>query len=47
MVDPRTGLLSKDDSGIREVFKEGTQPRQVAPSRSVWEVRDPTQFNFD
>ncbi len=46
-VDPKTGLLSKDDSGIREYFKEGSQPRQVAPSKSVWEIRDPSQFNFD
>ncbi len=46
-IDPKTGLLSKDDSGLKEYFKEGTQPNQYAPSRSVWEIKDPTQFNFD
>ncbi|MBI5640152.1 MAG: PBP1A family penicillin-binding protein [Nitrospirae bacterium] len=46
-VDPKTGLLSRDDSGIREYFREGTQPKQVSPSKSIWEVRDPSQFDFD
>jgi penicillin-binding protein 1A len=46
-IDPRTGLLSKDDSGLKEYFREGTQPKQYAPSKSVWEIKDPTQFNFD
>ena len=49
-IDPATGLLSRDGSGIREYFKEGTQPTQLAPAesaRKTWEVKDPTQFNFD
>jgi penicillin-binding protein 1A len=49
-IDPATGLLSRDDSGLKEYFKEGTQPSQLAPSESpqnIWELRDPTQFNFD
>jgi penicillin-binding protein 1A len=46
-IDPKTGLLSPEDSGIREYFREGTEPRQYAPYRSIWEMRDPTQFNFD
>jgi penicillin-binding protein 1A len=46
-IDPKTGLLSRDDSGIKEYFKEGTQPRQYSPSKSIWEIKDPSQFNFD
>ncbi len=46
-IDPRTGLLSRDDSGLQEYFREGTQPKQLSPSKSVWEIKDPTQFNFD
>lgn len=47
MIDPKTGLLSRDDIGIREFFKEGSQPRQYAPFTSAWEIRDPSQINFD
>jgi penicillin-binding protein 1A len=46
-IDPKTGLLSEDDSGIKEFFREGTQPTQYSPLKSIWEIRDPTQFNFD
>jgi penicillin-binding protein 1A len=46
-IDPKSGLLSRDDSGLREFFKEGTQPKQISPSKSVWEIKDPSQFNFD
>jgi penicillin-binding protein 1A len=46
-IDPKTGLLSPEDSGIREYFREGTEPRQYAPYKSIWEVRDPSRFNFD
>lgn len=46
-IDPKSGLLSRDDSGLKEFFKEGTQPKQISPSRSVWEIKDPSQFNFD
>lgn len=47
MIDPKTGLLSRDDSGLQEFFREGTQPRQYAPSTSSREIRDPSQLNFD
>jgi len=46
-VDPKTGLMSRDDSGIKEYFKEGTQPKQYSSTKSVWEIKDPSQFNFD
>ena len=46
-VDPGTGLLSNDNSGIKEYFKDGTQPRQFSPSKTIWDVLDPFQFNFD
>lgn len=49
-IDPETGLLSRDGSGIREYFKEGSEPRQQAPAGSsgkTWEIKDPSQFNFD
>ncbi|MDA8082125.1 MAG: PBP1A family penicillin-binding protein [Nitrospiraceae bacterium] len=46
-IDPKTGLLSRDDSGLQEYFREGTQPKQLSPSKSIWEIKDPTQFNFD
>lgn len=49
MIDPATGLLSKDETlGLREYFKEGTEPRQYAPYTSVWKKReDPSSLNFD
>lgn len=47
IIDPKTGLLSRDETGLMEYFKDGTQPRQYSSSSSVWEVRDPSQFNFD
>jgi len=46
-IDPQSGLLSRDASDMKEYFKEGTQPKQYSTSRSIWEVRDPSQFNFD
>ncbi len=46
-IDPKTGLLSRDESGLKEYFKEGTQPKQFSPSKSFWEIKDPSQFNFD
>jgi len=46
-IDPKTGLLSGDDSGLKEYFREGTQPKQYSPYKSIWEIRDPTKFNFD
>ncbi|MHB8880690.1 MAG: penicillin-binding protein 1A [Thermodesulfovibrionales bacterium] len=47
LIDAKTGLLSRDESGLKEYFKEGSQPKQFSPSRSVWEIKDPSQFNFD
>jgi penicillin-binding protein 1A len=46
-IDPKTGLLSHDQSDLREYFKEGTQPKDFAPRKSIWEIKDPSQFNFD
>jgi penicillin-binding protein 1A len=46
-IDPGTALLSRDDSGVKEFFKEGTQPKQYSPSKSIWEIKDPSQYNFD
>jgi penicillin-binding protein 1A len=46
-IDPKTGLLSRDDSGLKEYFKEGTQPKDFSSSKSVWEIKDPSKFNFD
>jgi penicillin-binding protein 1A len=46
-IDPKTGLLSRDESGLKEYFREGSQPKQLSPSKSIWEIRDPSQFNFD
>jgi penicillin-binding protein 1A len=48
-IDPVTGLLSKDESaGIKEYFKEGSEPRQYAPSTSVHEIKEKhPDLNFD
>jgi penicillin-binding protein 1A len=46
-IDPETGLLSHYDSGITEYFKEDTQPKEFSLTKSIWEVRDPSQFNLD
>lgn len=48
-IDPSTGLLSKDDhTGIKEYFKEGTEPKQFAPSTSIRKVREKDMnLNFD
>ena len=50
VIDPETGLLSRDGSGIKEYFKEGTQPKQLAPAEArgrIWEMTDPSKNNFD
>lgn len=49
LIDPATGLLSRDETmGMREYFKEGTEPKQFAPYTSVWKKReDPLNLNFD
>jgi penicillin-binding protein 1A len=48
-IDPATGLLSRDESaGITEYFKEGTEPKKIAPSTSVREIKEsPPNPNFD
>jgi penicillin-binding protein 1A len=46
-IDPKTGLLSGDTSGVKEYFKEGTQPKQLTPYRSIWELKDPSGTDFD
>lgn len=49
-IDPQSGLLSRDDTGLKEYFKEGTQPTQLAPSETrlkIWETMDPSNYNFD
>jgi len=48
-IDPVTGLLSKDESaGIKEYFKEGSEPRQYAPSTSILGTKERYQdLNFD
>jgi penicillin-binding protein 1A len=44
-----TGLLVRDESsGIKEYFKEGTEPREFVPSSSVRKVREKDiNLNFD
>ncbi len=47
-IDPGTGLLARDGvSGIREYFKNGTQPREYSPSPAVRETREPSRLDFD
>jgi penicillin-binding protein 1A len=48
-IDPATGLLSRDNgAGIKEYFKKGTEPKQFAPSTSIWKTReDQINPNFD
>src|SRR3972149_5773260 len=48
-IDPATGLLSKDETrAIQEYFNEGTEPKQFAPSTSIWKIReDYKDLNFD
>lgn len=49
LIDPATGFLSWDEAaGIKEYFKEGTEPKQFAPSTSIWKIReDQINPNFD
>jgi penicillin-binding protein 1A len=51
-IDPQTGMLSWDGFGIREYFKEGTEPRQGSRSAAAPETRGPVaspspRFDFD
>ncbi|MEC4676479.1 MAG: PBP1A family penicillin-binding protein [Nitrospirota bacterium] len=45
-IDPKSGLLSRNASGIEEYFKEETQPKAFSPSQSIWEIQDPSKFSF-
>jgi penicillin-binding protein 1A len=48
VIDPATGLLSRDGSGITAYFKTGTEPKEFAPSTSIHELREKdTDLNFD
>ncbi len=49
VIDPANGLLSRDESsGIREYFKEGSEPKQLAPSITIRKVREKDiNLNFD
>jgi penicillin-binding protein 1A len=48
-IDPATGLLTREESsGLREYFKEGTEPQQYATAPSKWKAREePINLNFD
>jgi penicillin-binding protein 1A len=47
-IDPATGLLSRDNTGLKEYFKKGTEPNQFAPSTTIWKIReDQMNPNFD
>jgi penicillin-binding protein 1A len=49
MIDPSTGLLARDaSSGIKEYFKEGTEPKEVSPVTEPRMLRErDTNLNFD
>ncbi len=49
IIDPETGLLARDEStGIKEYFREGTEPKQFAPAVSVRKPREKDlNLNFD
>jgi penicillin-binding protein 1A len=49
-IDPATGLLSRDGSGMKEYFKEGTQPKELTTSETkgkTFDIVDPSKNNFD
>ena len=48
-IDPTNGLLSRDDSGgIKEYFREGTEPKQFSPTTSPRKTRERDKnLNFD
>jgi penicillin-binding protein 1A len=48
-VDPSNGLLSRDDfDGIKEYFREGTEPKQFSPTTSPRKTRERDKnLNFD
>lgn len=46
-IDPSNGLLARDGKGLKEYFKNGTQPREYSSSQSSWEGREPARLDFD
>ncbi|GAB4408811.1 MAG: PBP1A family penicillin-binding protein [Thermodesulfovibrionales bacterium] len=46
-VDPANGLLARGASGLKEYFKNGTQPREFSPSQGIWEMKEPSKLDFD
>jgi penicillin-binding protein 1A len=48
-IDPSTGLLTKDEaSGIKEYFKEGTEPKQFSTAPFIHKTREKEiNLNFD
>jgi len=46
-IDPKTGLLSRDETGLKEYFKEGTQPKQYSSGKSAWEQKESSPADFD
>ena len=49
MIDPATGLLARDnESGIKEYFKDGTEPKQISPVSAPRKIREKNiNLNFD
>lgn len=47
-IDPDNGLLVRDGTyGIREFFKNGSQPKDYSSSQGVREVREPSRLDLD
>ncbi len=48
-IDPATGMLTRDEAGQREYFREGTEPRDYSQRKvaSPWYTMDPSQLNAD
>lgn len=47
-IDPLNGLLARDGkTGIKEYFKNGTQPREYSKSQGVWETKEQPKMDFD
>jgi penicillin-binding protein 1A len=49
LIDPATGLLTRDESGgVREYFREGTEPKQFTSAPTIRKIREQdTNLNFD
>lgn len=47
-IDPESGLLSRDeDTGIKEYFKEGTEPKQFVEHPLIRKIKEQFDLNFD